>query len=59
VDGLSGLRVGGTFGPDDPAGFRAGDGRQAQGEGKQRFGVHGQAFWFSKAKDGEKMAGCK
>ena len=59
VEGLSGFRIGGTFGPDDPAGLRAGEGEVAGGQGKQRFGVHGQAVWFSKAKDGEKMAGCK
>ena len=57
MDGLPGLRVGGTFGPDDPAGFRAGDGRQADGEGKQRFGVHGQAFWFPDSKMAKKKDG--
>ena len=54
VDGLPGLRVGGTFGPDDPAGLRAGDSRQADGEGKQRFGVHGQAVLFPKPKMAKK-----
>ena len=57
MEGLPGFRVGGTFGPDDPAGFRAGGGEEAHGEGKERFGVHGQAFWFSEAKDGEKKGG--
>ncbi len=57
VDGLPGLRVGGTFGPDDPAGLRAGDSRQADGEGKQRFGVHGQAVLFPKPKMAKKKKG--
>ena len=57
MDGLPGLRVGGTFGPDDPAGLRAGDGRQADGEGKQRFGVHGQAVLFPKPKMAKKNGG--
>jgi hypothetical protein len=57
MDGLPGLRVGGTFGPDDPAGLRAGDGRQADGEGKQRFGVHSQAVLFPVPKMAKKTEG--
>jgi hypothetical protein len=57
MDGLPGLRVGGTFGPDDPAGLRAGDGRQADREGEERFGVHGQTFWFPDSKMAKKMQG--
>ena len=54
VEGLSGFRIGGTFGPDDPAGLRAGEGEEAGGQGKQRFGVHGQAVWFPEPKMGKK-----
>jgi hypothetical protein len=57
MDGLPGFRVGGTFGPDDPARLRAGDGRQADGEGEERFGVHGQTVLFPDSKMAKKMQG--
>ena len=54
MDGLPGFRVGGTFGPDDAAGFRAGESEEAGGKGKQRFRVHGQAVLFPKPKMAKK-----
>jgi hypothetical protein len=54
MDGFPGFRVGGTFGPDNPAGFCAGGGEEAHGQGKERFGVHGQAVLFPKPKMAKK-----
>jgi hypothetical protein len=55
VDGFPGFRVGGAFGPDNPAGFDAGKGDEAGcGQGKKRFSVHNQTGWFPIPKMGKK-----
>jgi hypothetical protein len=55
VDGFPGFRVGGAFGPDNPAGLGAGKGDEAGcREGKKRFSVHNQTGWFPIPKMGKK-----
>jgi hypothetical protein len=55
VDGFPGFRIGGTFGPDNVAGLRAGERKQAgDRKGKKRFSVHSQACWFPNPKMAKK-----